>query len=392
MIRIQGLRGMWTVLLLAIIAAFTCSPAQAKARRAVGPVMHYKVSFKGHDFVEYNVPNSAPIIRGISIARNDMVGLGRAAFPLALRSGNEPLLVRVFVVVNLAEDDSLSGCRVSSATRLADYSGTRFDVTPAFEKSVCMLATSRLAFRHGLYEDGRRLGGPVNITLEFRRWSGTSEPNFMGPTVAIAPPPIWDPNKLPGPALTFSEPEWEKFIPRLASMPKPQAVGVRVMVTKDGTIGHCYVAGFSTVFAFNSGVCDALRNQARTGPIAKEIWNYPILVRWDGSSIKIVAPQQSQPATLTDGPRVPPENTVQLHLPANAKVEAKVTIAQNGKVSWCRIVGGAHDDTLDVKTCAMLMRPGFFRPGIDIFGEPSSWRLALVVDWRTGGIEIREAH
>lgn len=392
MIRMQGLRGMWTVLLLAMIAAFTCSPAQAKARRAVSPAMHYKVSFKGYDFAEYNVPNSERIIRGISIARNDIVGLGRAAFPLALRSGTEPLLVRVFVAVNLAEDDSLSSCRVSSATRLADYSGTRFDVTPAFEKSVCMLVTSRLAFRHGLYDDGRRFGGPINMTLEFLRWSGTSEPNFMGPTVAIAPPPIWVPNKLPGPALTFSEPEWEKFIPRLALMPKPLAVGVRVMVATDGTIGRCYAAGYSTVSAFDSGVCEALRNQARTAPIAKDLWDYPILVRWDGTSMQIVAPQQSQPATLTDGPLAPPENTAQLHLPANAKVEAKVTIAKNGKVSWCRIVGGAHDDTLDVKTCALLMRPGFFRPGIDIFGEPSLWRLALVVDWRTGGIEIRQAY
>jgi hypothetical protein len=354
--------------------------------------MHYRVAFKGHYFAEYRVSGSERIIRGISVARNDISGLGHTAFPAALLSGTGPMLVRVFVAANLSEDDQLTGCRIGSAIRFTKGGATGFAVRPDFETEVCGLVRSRLAFHHGLFDDGRRLGGPLQITLEFTRWSGSAEPDLLPPMLSVAAPRFWAPNKLPGPELTFSEPEWEKFLPPLGSLPLPLSVGVEVRVTKAGTIDYCGPVGYSEVRAFDGGVCDALLSQARTGPVDKDQWYYPILVRWDGVSVRMVRPQPSQPPRLAGVLRIPSDIAAPLPLPADPMVDASIIVAKDGKTGRCRIDDSVMDDRLGVLTCGMLMRPGFFKPGADIFGDPSPWRLHVKVDWRAGSMIVAESH
>lgn len=372
---------------LAVATLLSCQTALAKPGKASVAVQHYKVSYKRFYFDDYHVPNSEHIIREVTVTRKSFDGLGRAAFPAVLRSGPVPLLAKVIVKLNLSADDVLTDCRIDSASRAEDYFEAGLEVSPALEADVCALVKPRLALRHGLYDDGSRLGGTVWITLEFSRWTGPKEPSSP-PAMSPPPPMYWNPNSLPEPRLTFSEPEWEKFIPSLASRPQPFAVGVLAEISEAGTIRSCYAVKYGSSKEANESVCGALQSQARTQPLDGPRM-YPILVRWDGTRAKIVTPQQSVPPTFSDGLIIPGNFVTPQLLPANAKVEASIVVSKDGKTRFCRIKGGAMDDRLDQATCAFLSHSGTFKSGSDIFGEASDWYVELETDWRTRSIMIK---
>lgn len=61
---------------------------------------------------------------------------------------------------------------------------------------------------------------------------------------------------------------------------------------------------------------------------------------------------------------------------------ARITVATNGRARDCTVVVSSGEASLDLKTCAILVRRGQFEPAIGADGKPTDAPIMASVNWR----------